>query len=356
MPESLPAHRLSVVVPVYNEVDSIDSLGERMHEALADYPHPWELLIVDDGSADGTDVAARRVVEHYGEHVRLLQLQRNFGQTAAMQAGIDAARGDVICTLDGDLQNDPADIPTLVGKLLMEDRDLVAGWRSDRQDAALRTALSRIANRLIGWVTSVRLHDYGCSLKAFRTEVIRNVRLYGEMHRFIPVWVAAATAPSRIAEQEVTHHARTHGSSKYNLWRTYRVLLDLMVAFFFMRFRARPGHFFGAIGLIVGVIGGVGLAYLIVLKLITGVDIGDRPLLLLSILLLVIGIQLLTTGILAEMVTRTYYESAQVRPYVIRELGSRNISAAAAWKQVEDNGVQPSVEGSARPSTKSPSS
>jgi len=330
---SLPWHRLSVVVPVYNEADNIAPLVERVHAALADYPCPWELLIVDDGSSDATARQAEAASGGWGEHVRLLELQRNFGQTAAMQAGLDWARGDVVSTLDGDLQNDPGDIPRMVARLFDEDLDLVVGWRKARQDAWLRSFLSRWANRLIGRVTGIYLHDYGCSLKVYRASVIADVRLYGDMHRFIPAWVVNATSPRRIGEEVVTHHARGFGETKYGLSRTYRVLLDLFAVFFFMRYRARPGHFFGGIGLLFGLIGGVVLVYLTVVKFATGADIGDRPLLLMGILFVLVGIQLLTTGVLAEMATRTYYESAAVRPYVVRRAVSATPSeeVEAGW-------------------------
>ncbi len=328
---ALPPHRLSLVVPIHNEIDSVEPLVARIHEALAGYGHPWELVLVDDGSTDGSPGALDRAARERGNHVRVLQLQRNFGQTAAMQAGVDAARGDVICTLDGDLQNDPADIPAMVGRLLNDDLDLVAGWRRDRQDHLMRTFPSRIANGLIGRITGVRLHDYGCSLKVYRTEVMRKVRLYGDMHRFIPAWVASTTQPARIGEQVVTHHARHHGETKYGLRRTYRVMLDLLSVFFFMRYWARPGHFFGAIGLLFGLVGGTCIMYLVVLKLITGADIGDRPLLLFGILFAITAVQLVTAGVLAEMATRTYYEATATRPYLIREAGSRNLDTDAGW-------------------------
>lgn len=329
--EALPPHRLSLVVPIHNEIDSVEPLVARIHEALHGYEHPWELVLVDDGSTDDTPDALARAAAERGSHVRVIQLQRNFGQTAAMQAGVDAARGDVISTLDGDLQNDPADIPAMVGRLLRENLDLVAGWRRERHDNITRTFPSRIANRLIGRITGVRLHDYGCSLKVYRTEVMRKVRLYGDMHRFIPAWMASATQPRRIGEHVVTHHARHHGATKYGLRRTYRVVLDLLSVFFFMRYWARPGHFFGAIGLLFGLVGGVCITYLVLLKLMTGADIGDRPLLLFGILFAITAVQLITAGVLAEMATRTYYEATQTRPYLVRESGSRNLDAEAGW-------------------------
>jgi glycosyltransferase involved in cell wall biosynthesis len=238
-----------------------------------------------------------------------LRFARNHGQTAAMQAGIDAARGAVIATLDGDLQNDPADIPRLVEEMLNQDLDLLAGKRANRQDAWLSRKLpSKIANRIIGRVTGVRITDYGCSLKVYRASVIKQVRLYGEMHRFIPVWAAMVTSPHRISESPVSHSARQFGSSNYGISRTFRVILDLLTVSFFLRYQARPGHFFGSLGLILGTIGGLMMAYLAVVKFGFGQDIGDRPLFLISILLLVFSMQFITTGIVSEMLTRIFYQ------------------------------------------------
>jgi glycosyltransferase involved in cell wall biosynthesis len=334
-PETTPATApLSIVIPLYNEEDSVGPLIERTNEALAGYPDKWELLLVDDGSSDNTVQKVCQMLDaQHIKHVRMIELQRNFGQTAAMQAGIDAARGEVIVTMDGDLQNDPIDIPRMVSRLLRENLDLLSGWRKDRQDNLLmRKIPSRLANRLIGNITGVELHDYGCSLKVYRASIIKSIRLYGEMHRFIPAWVASNTSPSRIKEEVVTHHARQFGESKYGISRAYRVLLDLMFVYFFMRFRARPGHFFGRIGLVVGAFGGVILTYLAVLKIIFGENIGERPLLLLGILLVVVSIQFFTTGIMSEMMTRTYYESSDTRPYM---LSVRPVQSdeSVSWKE-----------------------
>ncbi|HHM05195.1 MAG TPA: glycosyltransferase [Gammaproteobacteria bacterium] len=326
-------HRLSIVVPLYNEQDSVTPLVQRVHECLAHYHHPWELILVSDGSSDGTESEMQAAREKWGRHVRLIYLQRNFGQTAAMQAGIDATRGDVIVTMDGDLQNDPVDIPRLVKRLLEENLDLVSGWRQNRQDNLIRKIPSRLANKLIGQITGVPLHDYGCSLKVFRAPVIKSVRLYGEMHRFIPAWLAANTSPARIKEEVVHHHARQFGQSKYGLGRTFRVLLDLLAVYFFMRFRARPGHFFGRIGLIFGALGGAGLTYLAFVKLALGESIGTRPLLLISVLFVVVSVQFLTTGVLSEMMARTYYESSDTRSYLIRADSASANNGEAAWNE-----------------------
>jgi glycosyltransferase involved in cell wall biosynthesis len=297
---------------MYQEVDSVAPLIARVHEGLAGFAHPWELIIVDDGSRDGTGPRLVEEAERYGPHVRVIRFRRNFGQTAAMQAGFDAARGQLIATLDGDLQNDPADIPRMVDELIERDLDLLQGWRKDRRDALLtRKIPSRVANRLIGRVTGVDLHDYGCSLKVYRAEVIKEIRLFGEMHRFIPIWAAGVTAPERMGETVVQHQARQFGASKYGISRTVRVLLDLLAATFFLRFGARPGHFFGTIGLLFGIIGALMMTWLVAVKFVLGEDIGQRPLLFIAILFLVASIQLLTTGVLAEVMSRTLFASGE---------------------------------------------
>jgi len=318
MTQQNAAASLSLVVPVFNEQDNVQPMLERVHEVLADYPARWEILLVDDGSQDHTVAELEAGRKKYGAHVRPVLLARNFGQTAAMQAGIDLARGEVIATLDGDMQNDPVDIPRMVQRLIDEDLDLVAGWRRNRQDNLwLRKVPSRIANRLIRKITGVTLHDYGCSLKVFRARVIKGVRLYGEMHRFIPAWLATQTTPSRISEEVVTHHPRTRGVSKYGLSRTFRVIIDLISVYFFMRFAARPAHFFGVLGLGFGAVGGLILTYLLLLKLL-GESIGERPLFMVGIMLVLISVQILMTGVLSEMLSRTYYQSRDNKSYLLR--------------------------------------
>jgi glycosyltransferase involved in cell wall biosynthesis len=304
---------------MHDEIDNVEPMVARVHRGLADYAGLWELICVDDGSHDGTGERLAQVAERYGPHARVIRLRRNFGQTAAMQAGFDAARGELIATLDGDLQNDPADIPRMVDELLERDLDLLQGWRRRRQDdLLLRKIPSRLANTLIGKVTGVALHDYGCSLKIYRAEVVRELTLLGEMHRFIPVWVAGVTAPSRIGETEVAHQARQFGTSKYGISRTFRVLLDLLAAFFFLRFGSRPGHFFGSIGIVFGLIGGLMMTDLLFVKFVLGENIGQRPMLFVSILFLVASIQFLTTGVLAELLTRTFYASSERSHHRIR--------------------------------------
>lgn len=282
-------------------------------------PWPWQAVLVDDGSEDNTLVRLESAQDRMGDHIRVVSLLRNFGQTAATQAGIDNATGDLIVTMDGDGQNDPRDIIPLARRLVREELDLIVGWRKSRQDGLfLRRLPSLLANRLIGRVTGVRLHDYGCSLKAYRTSVLRTVRLYGEMHRFIPAWFAASTSPRRIAEEVVNHRPRSAGESKYGLSRTFRVLLDLLSVHFFMRYWTRPGHFFGTIGMGLGAVGGLTLTYLAWVKFGLGEDIGTRPLLLVGIVLMIASLQFITTGVVAELLTRTYFESTRVKPYLVR--------------------------------------
>ncbi len=323
--------QVSVIVPLYNEEDNVFPLSTEIEQALSDFNYPWEVIFVDDGSSDATRERLTEISETLGNHVSVVELQRNFGQTAAMQAGIDQARGDILVTLDGDLQNNPADIPGMVQRLIDENLDLLVGWRKDRKDNfLLRKIPSVIANYLIGRMSGVRLNDYGCSLKVYRGEIIKSVRIYGEMHRFIPAWVATQTATSKIKEQVVNHRARQHGYSKYGLSRTYRVLLDLLSVYFFMSFMSRPAHFFGRIGIILGGIGGLILTYLFFVKIFLGEDIGGRPLLLTGVLLVIMSIQFFCTGILGELMTRTYYESTGNKPYIIRE----NLSVSAStWHQ-----------------------
>ena len=311
-PTTEPRPSLSIVIPMYKEQDNVAPMLARVHEGMAAYGVPWELICVDDGSLDETGMRLLRDGAAYGPHVRVIRFARNNGQTMAMQAGIDAARGEVIATLDGDLQNDPSDIPRMIDEMLARDLDLLAGYRANRQDAWMSRKLpSRIANRLIGRVTGVKIRDYGCSLKVYRATVIKQVRLYGEMHRFIPVWAAMVTSPSRIGETAVSHSARQFGESKYGISRTFRVVLDLLTVFFFQRFRARPGHFFGSIGLILGFFGSAAMAWLAVVKFVMHEDIGGRPLFLIAVLLLVFSIQFLTTGLLAEMMSRIFYQQDQ---------------------------------------------
>lgn len=315
---SLPS--LTVVIPMYNEVENVLPLFEALETSLADYEGVWKAILVNDGSIDGTSAALNNAVEKYGTRYRHIELQRNFGQTAAMQAGIDAADTDLIATMDGDLQNDPADIPRLVRELLTRDLDLLQGWRKNRQDRLVsRKVPSRFANKLIQRVSGVKLDDYGCSLKVYRSDVVKQIRLYGEMHRFIPIWMATVCPPQRIGQTVVNHRARMAGESKYGISRTFRVLIDLLSVVFFLKFRARPGHFFGSIGLWVGAIGVLLLSYLAGVKYILGHDIGNRPLLLMASLLIIASLQFLTTGVLSEILSRIFFQTTNVQSYKIRK-------------------------------------
>ena len=326
---NLMVHTLSVVVPMFNEEELAADLIFAVHQALKNYAFSWELIVVDDGSSDATWEQLSKAAKEVGPHIRLIRLLRNFKQTAAMQAGIDAARGDVIVTMDGDLQNDPSDIPQLVNKLLTDDLDMVAGWRQNRQDGLwLRKIPSTLANRLIRNVSGLNFQDLGCSLKAFRASVLRKVRLYGEMHRFIPAWLATVTSPQRMAEIPVKHFPRLKGKSKYGLSRTFRVLLDLLSIHYFLRFGSRPGHFFGGLGSIVTSIGFLILTYLAFLKL-SGESIGNRPLMLLGFFAVVSGLQLLTTGVVAEILMRTYYDAGKFNSY--HTLQAESIDASEGW-------------------------
>ena len=306
---------LSVVVPLYNEEESLPHLVNQLISALRPAGETFELVLVDDGSSDRTAEVLAEVSSDVPEVVAVL-LRKNYGQTAAMAAGFDVARGEVIVSLDGDLQNDPADIPMLLAKL-REGYDLVSGWRHQRQDAALQRKLpSRLANRLIGRVTGVRLHDYGCSLKAYRREVLADMRLYGELHRFLPA--LAFIEGARITEVKVNHRARQFGSSKYGIDRTFRVLMDLLTVWFMKRFLTRPMYVFGFGGLIAIAASLIASTYLLMIKVMGG-DIANRPLLTLAVVLGLAGIQLFCFGLLGELLIRTYHES-QGRPiYRIRE-------------------------------------
>jgi glycosyltransferase involved in cell wall biosynthesis len=309
---------VSVVIPIYNEEENLPELVERVGAALATGARSFEVILIDDGSRDDSaailaELAASRA------WLRPLYLIRNYGQSAALQAGFDAARGEIIVTLDGDLQNDPADIPRLL-QMFDErpDIDMISGWRKARQDRTLsRKIPSMIANRVISRVTGVRLHDYGCALKLYRAQVIRDLKLYGEQHRFIPA--LAAEVGARIVEVPVSHHPRTRGASKYGIDRTVRVVLDLLWIKFMMRFLHRPMHAFGGVGVLLLALGVVILGWLAFDKLALGHDIGGRPLLMLGVLLSLIGGQLLATGVLGELLTRIYHEPQGRPQYVLRE-------------------------------------
>lgn len=297
---------LSVIAPVYNEAGNVSRLVDEVARALADYPSDWELILVNDGSTDDTAREIARAAA-LNPAVRPRSLRRNFGQTAALSAGIDIARGEVIITIDADLQNDPADIPALLAKMA-EGYDVVSGWRADRKDDFIsRTLPSRIANWIISRNTGLRLHDFGCSLKAYDREVLRSFRLYGEMHRFLPALCTWRGA--RVAEIPVNHRRRTIGASKYGIGRTSRVVLDLLTVKFLIEYSTKPMRVFGGWGLLFGGTG-VGLcAYLSWHKLVLNENIGQRPLLAFAVLLVIVGIQLLMLGLLSELLARIYFES-----------------------------------------------
>jgi glycosyltransferase involved in cell wall biosynthesis len=308
---------LSVVVPMLNEQDNLPELYRQLKAALEPTGLRYELIFVDDGSSDAT----WRVIQSFcatDPTLRALRFRRNFGQSAAFAAGFNRASGAVVVTIDADLQNDPADIPMLLQMLHEQNCDIVSGWRINRQDKFLSRRLpSQLANSLISWVTGVRLHDYGCSLKAYRAEVVDNLQLYGDLHRFLPAlasWMGVS-----VAEVPVNHRARTRGKSKYGLWRTLWVLIDLISVKFFLSFGTRPSRVFGIIGLLSVLLGMLAGAYLTAYKLFTGEDIGGRPLLLLAILLVVLGVQFISTGLLAEMMVRIYYEAQDKPIYALRE-------------------------------------
>jgi len=307
---------LSIVIPVFNEEENVPLLAEEIRRALDPQEVAYEVVAVDDGSTDGTWARLESVRAQDPRWI-LVGLRRNFGQTAAMSAGFDHARGDVIVTLDGDLQNDPADIPRLLA--LAKDHDVVSGWRKVRQDPFVSRRLpSMLANWLISRVTGVRLHDYGCTLKAYRREVVEHLHLYGEMHRFIPA--IASWMGISLAEVETHHRPRRFGRSKYGITRTLRVILDLITVKFLLSFATKPIQFFGLLGLFAA---GVGIAiggYLTALKLAFGAQIGGRPLLFLGILLILVGLQLLVMGLLGEMLVRVYHESQRKPIYMVKRV------------------------------------
>ncbi len=307
--------KYSIVVPVLDEEENVDALYDQLCAVLVDR-QDWELIFVDDGSQDSTFAKLENIAAK-DKSVKVLRLRRNFGQTAAMMAGFDAASGDVILPMDGDLQNDPADIPRLVEKL-NEGYDVVSGWRKNRQDKAFSRKLpSLLANKLISFFTGVALHDYGCTLKAYRREIIEEVRIYGEMHRFVPA--LAHQVGARVAELEVNHRARVAGTSKYGIDRIFRVLLDLMTVKFFQTYSLRPMHLFGQWGGVAFLGSFLSGAVTLYMKFFDALPMNRNPLLILSAFLLFSGIQLFALGLVAELMTRTYHESQRKRTYSVRQ-------------------------------------
>jgi glycosyltransferase involved in cell wall biosynthesis len=308
---------LSVVIPIRDESASLEELHRELTETLEAWGRSYEIILVDDGSTDDSFAILSRL--HAADpRVRVIRFRRNFGQTAAFSAGFAHARGRFIATSDGDLQNDPRDIPALVA-MLERGNDVVCGWRRRRKDPFLSRRLpSMFANRLISWATGVHLHDYGCSLKVFRAEIVKPLRLYGEMHRFLPA--IASEQGVAIAEVPVNHRARRHGRSKYGISRTGRVILDLLTVKFLLSYATRPLQIFGMIGLPLGLLGGAITAWLAYIRLFGGQSIADRPLLLFGILLVFTSVQLVTMGLLAELLARTYHESQDKPTYAVREI------------------------------------
>jgi len=307
---------ISVVVPLYNEEDNVSELHDRLKSVLDPTGTEYEVIFVDDGSTDRT-LELLQEIQSNDNRVIVLSFRRNFGQTAAFAAGFDYASGDVIVTMDGDLQNDPTDIPKFLE--VIKENDVVSGWRKQRKDPFFSRRLpSMMANWLISKVTGVKLHDYGCSLKAYRREVIKNLKLYGEMHRFIPA--VANLYGVKIAEVETIHHPRLKGISKYGISRTVKVVLDLITVKFLLSFSTRPLQFFGPMGLVSGSAGVLISLYLSLEKIISGKDIGGRPMLLLGALLIIVGIQFIGMGLLGEMMVRVYHETQKKPIYVIKKV------------------------------------
>ncbi|MCW5875361.1 MAG: glycosyltransferase family 2 protein [Anaerolineales bacterium] len=311
-----PGLSISIVVPIFNEVQSVPELHRRITEAMQTTGHVWEAVFVDDGSSDGSLQALEVLAAKDAKHTRVVALRRNFGQTAALSAGIDYSAGEVIVLMDGDLQNDPADIPRLLEEI-ENGYDLASGWRKYRKDNFItRTFPSRVANWIISRVTGVHLHDYGCTLKAYRREVLTGFRLYGEMHRFIPAY--AGQVGARITEVPVNHYPRMHGTSKYGLERTVKVILDLFTVKFMGGFVNKPIYLFGGVGMGFVGLGGAGLLFLFIRRTLYGTGTVDSPIFLVSALLCLLGVQSILMGLLAEMSVRTYHESQSKPIYTVR--------------------------------------
>ncbi|HEX9818975.1 MAG TPA: glycosyltransferase family 2 protein [Methylomirabilota bacterium] len=327
---------ISVVIPVYNEADNLVALHEELRAVLRRIGGSAEVIVVDDGSTDATATVLERLCDQ-DPSLTVVRLSRNFGQTAALAAGLAHARGEVIVTLDGDLQSDPADIPRLIAKL-DEGHDLVNGWRIDRQDTFVTRRLpSTLANRLISFATRLKLHDYGCPVKAFRGSLARSLRLYGEMHRFIPA--LAGDLGASVVEIPVNHRPRVRGASKYGLSRTPRVLLDLVTVKFMTSYLTRPIHVFGFPGIVAATVGTLLTIYLGIERLVRGVALADRPILLLAILLCLVGVQFIALGLLGEMLARLYHESQGKPVYVVREVLGAPPPPVSAWTPQERRAV-----------------
>ena len=308
---------LSLIIPVYNEEKNLPILYDSIQQAMRPIQGSWEVIFVDDGSRDHSFDVLGALVEKDPEHMRVLSFRRNFGQTAAIAAGLDHACGETIVLLDADMQNDPADIPLLLAKL-DEGYDLVSGWRKDRKDNRLtRTIPSNLANGLISWTTGVHLHDYGCTLKAYRRDALEGFRLYGEMHRFIPVFAHAVGA--KITELPVTHHARKFGKANYGLERTIKIILDLFTVKFLLSYSNKPIYLFGGAGAVLMSIGALDLLFLLIRRTFYGVPVFTSPLLQIGVMFFIMGFQSVLMGLIAELLARTYHESQQKPTYTIRK-------------------------------------
>jgi glycosyltransferase involved in cell wall biosynthesis len=319
---------LSIVVPIYNEVENIPELHSELQGVLDAFGRAYEILYVDDGSKDGSVPLLNALAEQHPEVV-VIQFRRNFGQTAALAAGLEASRGDIVIFMDGDLQNDPAEIPRLVHTMEEGGFDVVSGWRKNRQDAQISRKLpSRMANWLISRVSGVELHDYGCTLKAYRREVLKNVRLYGEMHRFIPAY--AAWAGASVTELPVNHRARKYGKSKYGINRTIKVLLDLMTLKFLSSYSTKPIQLFGSVGALCFLVGVLCVMSVVYSRFFEEVRVNRNPVALIAVFLFLAGLLFITQGLIAELVTRTYFESQGKATYVIRAIIGRGLGSGMA--------------------------
>ena len=313
---------LSIVIPVYNEEESLPHLHRAIHQALDNQENlDWEIIYVDDGSTDSSLEVLKKLVNDDPGHTGIVEFRRNFGQTAAIAAGIDNSSGEIIVLMDADLQNDPVDIPMMLKKL-DQGCDVVSGWRTNRQDRYVtRTFPSRIANRLISWVTGVNLHDYGCTLKAYRREVITSFRLYGEMHRFIPAYASAVGA--KIIEVPVQHHPRKYGKAKYGLGRTIKVLLDLFTVKFLISYSHKPIYLFGGTGIIMMLASSLILFFLMVRRIWLKITVFDSPLFFVSTMFMILGFQSILMGLIAELLVRTYHEAQQKPTYSVRQVSGK---------------------------------
>jgi glycosyltransferase involved in cell wall biosynthesis len=310
---------ISIVIPIYNEEENVKELYRSLTEVLDALQERYEILFVDDGSSDGSYAKLVEIKdENKDENIKLIKFRRNFGQTAAIHAGFDYAIGETVVTMDGDLQNDPRDIPNMITKLNEEDYDVVCGWRHLRRDKLFKKILSKFANNLRRRLTGETIHDSGCTLRVYRNECVKDLDLYGEMHRYIPAILA--WRGYKVGEERVTHHDRRHGKTKYNWTRLTKGFFDLVVVAFWQRYSFRPVHIFGVLGFILATVGGVIVSYLILEKLIFGASLADRPLFISSILMAIMGVQFITTGILADIMVKIYFGQNERKSYLVEKV------------------------------------